>query len=128
MKYNLIVATCDGVNMGIGLNNKIPWYLPTDLASFKKLTVGQGHNVVVMGRKTYDSLPVSVRPLPKRKNIVLSRQPPPHDLPPGVIWCQHHEQLITTLQQIESDGTDDNTTAFLSEEPKFTNWHYNTLK
>lgn len=112
MKYNLIVATCDGVNMGIGLNNKIPWYLPTDLASFKKLTVGQGHNVVVMGRKTYDSLPVSVRPLPKRKNIVLSRQPPPHDLPPGVIWCQHHEQLITTLQQIESDGKDDNTTAF----------------
>lgn len=54
----------------IGQNGHLPWSLPNDLANFKHETV---HEVVVMGRKTYDSLPV--QPLPGRQNIVITRQP-----------------------------------------------------
>ena len=55
-------------NHGIGYNNKLPWYIPDDLKRFKKLTTG---SIIVMGRKTWDSLPI--KPLPNRKNIILSR-------------------------------------------------------
>ena len=55
----------------IGKDNTIPWHLPEDLARFKQLT--QGHPVI-MGRKTWDSLPPRFRPLPGRKNVVITRQ------------------------------------------------------
>ncbi|WP_431232669.1 dihydrofolate reductase [Mycolicibacterium psychrotolerans] len=55
----------------IGRDGGIPWRLPEDLARFKELTMG---HTVVMGRRTWDSLPGSVRPLPGRKNVVLTRQ------------------------------------------------------
>ncbi|OBA60269.1 dihydrofolate reductase [Mycobacterium sp. 1100029.7] len=55
----------------IGRNGDIPWRVPEDLARFKQVTVG---HTVVMGRRTWDSLPARVRPLPGRRNIVLSRQ------------------------------------------------------
>jgi dihydrofolate reductase len=55
----------------IGRGGDIPWRLPEDLARFKQVTMG---HTVVMGRRTWDSLPASVRPLPGRKNVVLSRQ------------------------------------------------------
>lgn len=50
----------------IGKDNKMPWYLPEDLKNFKRITKG---NTIIMGRKTYESIG---RPLPGRKNIVLS--------------------------------------------------------
>jgi dihydrofolate reductase len=55
----------------IGRDGGIPWRLPEDLARFKDLTMG---HTVVMGRRTWESLPTSVRPLPGRKNVVLTRQ------------------------------------------------------
>ena len=55
----------------IGKDNAMPWHLPEDLAHFKQLT--QGHPVI-MGRKTWDSLPARFRPLPGRTNIVVTRQ------------------------------------------------------
>ncbi|AKK27216.1 dihydrofolate reductase [Mycobacterium sp. EPa45] len=55
----------------IGRDGRIPWRLPEDLARFKDLTMG---HTVVMGRRTWESLPGSVRPLPGRKNVVLTRQ------------------------------------------------------
>lgn len=55
----------------IGRNGDIPWHVPEDLIRFKQVTVG---HTVVMGRRTWDSLPARVRPLPGRRNIVLSRQ------------------------------------------------------
>jgi dihydrofolate reductase len=55
----------------IGRNGDIPWHVPEDLARFKQVTVG---HTVVMGRRTWDSLPARVRPLPGRRNIVLSRR------------------------------------------------------
>lgn len=53
----------------IGRDGTLPWRLPEDLAHFKRLTTG---STVVMGRKTWESLPPSFRPLPDRKNVVLS--------------------------------------------------------
>jgi dihydrofolate reductase len=55
----------------IGRRGSIPWQLPEDLAHFKELTMG---HTVVMGRRTWDSLPAKFRPLPGRKNIVLTHQ------------------------------------------------------
>lgn len=55
----------------IGRGGDIPWRVPEDLARFKKVTMG---HTVVMGRRTWDSLPAAVRPLPGRRNVVLSRQ------------------------------------------------------
>ena len=69
MAMNLIFARArNGV---IGHNNTLPWHLPEDLAHFKATTLGQP---VIMGRKTWDSLPVKFRPLPGRMNIVVTRQ------------------------------------------------------
>jgi len=59
----------DGV---IGAENGIPWQLPEDMAHFRSAT--RGHPVV-MGRRTWDSLPTRFRPLPKRRNVVVTRHP-----------------------------------------------------
>ncbi|EAR25188.1 dihydrofolate reductase [marine actinobacterium PHSC20C1] len=55
----------------IGQGGTMPWQLPEDLAHFKKLTLG---SPVIMGRKTWKSLPPRFRPLPGRRNIVVTRQ------------------------------------------------------
>jgi len=68
--FELIVAVNqDGI---IGINNKIPWHIPEDLQRFKQMT--EGH-IVIMGRKTYESLPLKNRPLKNRVNIVLTTSP-----------------------------------------------------
>jgi dihydrofolate reductase len=54
----------------IGRDNTIPWRLPEDLAHFKKVTMGA---TVLMGRRTWESLPPRFRPLPGRRNLVLTR-------------------------------------------------------
>ncbi len=55
----------------IGRGGDIPWRVPEDLARFKEVTMG---HTVVMGRRTWESLPARVRPLPGRRNVVLTRQ------------------------------------------------------
>jgi len=55
----------------IGRAGGIPWQLPEDQARFKELTLG---HTVVMGRLTWESLPAKVRPLPGRRNVVVTRQ------------------------------------------------------
>lgn len=55
----------------IGRNGALPWHLPQDLQHFKRLTLGA---TVLMGRKTWDGLPERFRPLPGRRNLVLTRQ------------------------------------------------------
>ena len=67
MKLSAIVAT-DRIGT-IGKDGDIPWYLPADLQYFKRITLG---HPVIMGRKTFRSIG---RPLPKRTNIVLTRDP-----------------------------------------------------
>lgn len=67
-RLNLIYARA--ANGVIGKDNALPWHLPEDLAHFKRTTLG---SPVIMGRKTWDSLPPRFRPLPGRRNIVLTR-------------------------------------------------------
>jgi dihydrofolate reductase len=69
MNINMIFARA--ANGVIGHNNAMPWHLPEDLAHFKKLTLGCP---VIMGRKTWDSIPPKFRPLPGRTNVVITRQ------------------------------------------------------
>lgn len=66
LRLSILVAMAR--NRIIGRNNQLPWYLPADLKHFKTLTMGQ---VIVMGRKTYESIG---RPLPGRVNIIITRQ------------------------------------------------------
>lgn len=74
---NLVVAASD-VN-GIGINGNLPWTLKTDMKFFAQLTTElhlhpkEDENVVIMGRKTWESIPSKFRPLKNRTNVVLSR-------------------------------------------------------
>jgi len=72
-RLNLIYARA--ANGVIGANGALPWHLPEDMAHFRRLTSGCP---VIMGRKTWDSLPARFRPLPGRQNIVVTRQPDWH--------------------------------------------------
>ena len=69
----------------IGRAGGIPWRLPEDMAHFKELTLG---HPVVMGRLTWDSLPARFRPLPGRRNLVLTRDPQ---------FCADGAEVITSL-------------------------------
>jgi dihydrofolate reductase len=66
----LVAAVADGGV--IGRNGAIPWHLPEDVAHFRELTMG---HPVVMGRLTWESIPERFRPLPGRRNIVVTRRP-----------------------------------------------------
>ena len=67
-RLTLVAAVADGGVVGAG--GTMPWHLPEDLTHFRRLT--QGHPVL-MGRRTWDSLPPRFRPLPGRRNLVLTR-------------------------------------------------------
>jgi dihydrofolate reductase len=68
MEKIIIAAVAE--NGAIGKDGDIPWHIPEDLEHFKQKTTG---HPVIMGRKTYESLPENFRPLPDRTNIVLTR-------------------------------------------------------
>ena len=65
MKGILVAVSPEGI---IGKDNSIPWHYSTDLKRFKRLTLGK---TVIMGRRTWESLPV--KPLPDRRNIVITQ-------------------------------------------------------
>jgi dihydrofolate reductase len=67
MAHQLTLVVAIDAQRGIGVDNKLPWHLPEDLAHFKRVTLG---HPIIMGRKTFDSIG---RPLPKRRNIVVTR-------------------------------------------------------
>ncbi len=67
MAKQLTLVVAMDAERGIGIDNKLPWHLPEDLAHFKRVTLGQP---IIMGRKTFDSIG---RPLPGRRNIVVTR-------------------------------------------------------
>jgi len=75
--FDIVVAMDD--MRGIGVKGDLPWSLPGDMAYFRSLTLAthlpRAQNALIMGRKTWESLPAKFRPLPGRLNVVLSRQP-----------------------------------------------------
>lgn len=66
----IVIIAAVAKNGVIGKANALPWHLPEDMKHFKALTTG---HAVIMGRKTWESLPPKSRPLPNRHNIVLTR-------------------------------------------------------
>src|SRR5271170_6032713 len=84
MKYYKAIAAMS-LNRVIGAGNKIPWHLPEDFKWFKKTTMG---HVIVMGRKTFESLG---KPLPNRKNLVLTKHPQRLIKKMPEIFGQYHE-------------------------------------
>lgn len=77
LKLNVIVAACE--NNGIGKNGELPWRLRNEMKHFSKMTkmtsAPEKKNMVIMGRKTWESIPSKFRPLPGRLNIVLTSRP-----------------------------------------------------
>ena len=100
---SLIVAcTSEG---GIGNGGQLPWRIPGDMAYFKRVTTdtsgpaeaGGRLNAVVMGRKTWESIPAKFRPLPNRVNVVMSRNPAALDLPAGVLAAESLENALAAV-------------------------------
>ncbi|MFG6413561.1 dihydrofolate reductase [Roseateles sp. DC23W] len=90
-KITLVAAVArDGA---IGRDNALLWHLPEDMARFKAVTVGKP---VVMGRKTWDSLPVKFRPLPGRRNLVISRSAT--ELPGAEVFASLHGALAACTE------------------------------
>lgn len=84
-----LIAAVSSNNV-IGHANNLPWHIPEDLEYFKRLTKGK---IVLMGRRTWESIPEKFRPLPKRKNIVITRQLN-YPTPAGVeVWANIDEAL-----------------------------------
>ena len=75
---------------GLGKQNKIPWTIKDDLKFFKTITT---NHVVVMGRKTYQSIPDKYRPLPNRINIVLTNNKELHQ-------CSHNNLIYTNYTNL----------------------------
>jgi dihydrofolate reductase len=66
----VVLIAAVGRNNELGRNNDLLWRLKSDMAFFKRTTL---HHRVIMGRKSWESLPIKFRPLPNRKNVVISR-------------------------------------------------------
>ena len=100
MAIQLIYARA--ANGVIGKDNTMPWHLPEDMAHFKELTRGCA---VIMGRKTWDSLPARFRPQPGRSNIVVTRQAnwQPEPASPLVERANSLQEALTRGQQISEN-------------------------
>ncbi|SRR3989338_5701694 len=85
---NITIIAAMTKEMIIGKDNSLPWSIPEDLQNFKKLTSGK---TVIMGRKTFESIPQKFRPLPNRHNIVISRNMP---LQEGVDVCASVQEAL----------------------------------
>ncbi|SMQ59457.1 dihydrofolate reductase [Agreia sp. VKM Ac-1783] len=83
----------------IGDAGTIPWHLPEDLAHFKEVTLG---GTVVMGRRTWQSLPERFRPLPGRRNVVVTRD---------AAWSADGAEIAHSLDEILDAGGSDDTSA-----------------
>lgn len=117
--FSIIVATSS--TMGIGANGSLPWNLPSDMAFFKEKTstvpergpqsAEQGpqrglRNAVIMGRRTWESIPARFRPLPRRLNIVVTRQSESASSD-HVIYVSSFDAALRLLDQPELVGTID---------------------
>jgi dihydrofolate reductase len=93
MILSMIVAI--GKNREIGKNNNLLWHISEDLKNFKSITTGRP---IIMGRKTFESLG---RPLPKRENIVLTRDESYH--PEGTTVFHDIDSMMSYLNQLDND-------------------------
>lgn len=92
---NISIIAAVSENNVIGKNGGMPWHLPDDLKNFKKITSGK---TIIMGRRTWDSLPI--KPLPNRKHIVLSSMF--RDIP-GVVTAKRIEDIVNNMSETEQN-------------------------
>jgi dihydrofolate reductase len=136
-KTTLTLIAAVARNGVIGKDNCLPWHLPADLKHFKALTTG---HTVIMGRKTWESLPEKFRPLPGRQNIVVTRNAAYRakgavvvaSLPAAVTAAQGEEAFVIggaemyaaalpladRLQLTEIDAAFDGDTLFPASDPR----------
>ena len=111
LPFSIVVAFSKNMR-GIGHNNQIPWNITYDTKNFKKITTTtinpNNKNAVIMGRKTFDSLPDSVKPLPGRVNVVISRSKELQNYAPGldcsqnIILASSLENAIIMIKELEN--------------------------
>lgn len=107
-RLTIIVAATK--SNGIGHNGRLPWRLSQDMAYFKAVTAAPT-NAVIMGRKTWESIPTTRRPLVNRINLVISRNPDYKLLPPSTTLAYLHTDLQSAIARFSS--TDDIRRAFI---------------
>jgi dihydrofolate reductase len=96
-KISLVVAAAK--NLAIGKDNKLLWSIPEDMKRFREIT---NHKPVIMGRKTWESIPERFRPLPNRTNIIITRQKE-YRTPSDVITASSLEEALrktTTANEV----------------------------
>ena len=98
-----MIVACDK-NRGIGRDNDLPWNLPGDMKYFRKVTSTTStdglQNAVIMGRRTWESIPPEHRPLSKRLNVVLTRNTEYH-AEEGVLLADSLENALTMLESYD---------------------------
>jgi dihydrofolate reductase len=92
----LIAAMAQG--RVIGRDNALPWHLPEDLKHFRRVTLGAP---VLMGRRTWESLPARFRPLPGRTNVVLTRQVGWQTGAPGVLVVESLDAALAAVTELQ---------------------------
>lgn len=96
----ILIAAVDR-NLGLSKDGQIPWRLPKDMEHFKKTTDG---HVVIMGRKTWDSLPSKFKPLPGRENIVLTRESIARPVSDGCFYSCNLEETLNFYEERNYKG------------------------
>lgn len=98
-----LVVACD-LERGIGKNDGLPWRLPGDLKHFRDVTSScadpSAPNAVIVGRKTWESIPPRHRPLPNRINLVLTRDES-YEVPEGVLKAASLDEALSMLKMID---------------------------
>ncbi len=94
----LIGVVAVSLNNCIGKQGTIPWRYPEDFKYFRSLTLD---STVIMGRKTWDSLPADKRPLPRRNNVVITRTPPNEHSYPNTFFTtlENLDKIVRPLKE-----------------------------
>lgn len=104
-KFFSIVVAVHQPSLGIGVSNRLPWRLKEDMAFFKEITstAKENHqNAVIMGRKTWESIPEKFRPLPDRTNVVLSKNKDALSLPSSVLVASSLDDALSQLSAVQN--------------------------
>jgi len=115
MRPFIVIVAATAGSLGIGRQGKLPWHIPLDMEHFRVLTTTTSSkpasiNAVIMGRKTWQSLPSRFRPLKNRLNVVLSRNPSIREelsIPPTVRVASGLQEALKSLSQVWCDGGSD---------------------
>ena len=107
MRSLTIIVAATSSNLGIGLKGNLPWRLKREIVYFKRATTFNPDNlvnVVIMGRKCWESIPPKFRPLPNRHNIVLSRQGRVEGIEAGANGVEIASSLTDALDRAQDRG------------------------